>query len=397
MKGDCYFMLRGKFMTFNKRSKFVVAICITFALVLFIVVLNIDIKKEEILSVRYHSADEGYSVFPIAYLEENIGREDYSTTTVQISKNDIIKLEKHFRTFSKTYPESAVGDIEESRKVNGQLLSFYKTFLGSIYLYDRAYSIDKKDSLRFTNMDKEYILKYGDKEDFFDLLYFGNYYICSFAQLDERYEDYDTLKIDVLSKEFTLTEQIYIDIKKHNLKPRDIINKALVVCGDNVMIPIKKEGSNYLLKYNTISRETTLMEKKYNLIGILYDLKNIYLLGYDSQSLIVETCTDEGETLSRDSIGLKLILKDIHSDVLFDKILYMWDGYIYGCFSDGSKYYYFSYNTRKKAIGEIWEVKNLQDRKFLMDNKYMILYQGKLLDMFPYIDNYSFFIKSDNR
>ncbi len=329
------------------------------------------------------------NIYPVAYFEKNIGSKNYKTKTVLLQDKKNIELETHYRTFSKTYPVSAVGDINKSRELNGQILSYYNSIDGVIYLYNKAYSIDGANNLLLTNKEKEVLVEYEDDEDFFDLLYFGDYYICSFINRDDSDGDYGAIKLDVFSKDLKRKNLITIDLKKLGISVVDIINTSLVVTDDYVIIPIENNGRFYLLHYNIRLGKSELKEKDYRPIGLIYQKDYVYTIGYKGNNLIVEKADDSGKIYSEDIIDLKTILKSVESNIRFDNTLYMWNDKIYGCYYDdnNSKWIYFLYNVEKNSVSKICEIDRKKDFGILMDSKYMVSYNGNFFDMYPHFDN----------
>ncbi len=374
-----------------------ISLIIAFLTILGLIVVG-SILKNNFIYFDYKSSEnikpDFEKIHPVAYFEKNIGKKDYETRTILLQDSKNVELEKHYRTFSKTYPISAVENIKKSRELEGQLLSYYNAFNGELYLYNKAYSSEATNQLLLKNRIKEVLIDYNENEDFFDLLYYGDYYICSFVKKNNN-NTYDTIKLEVVSEELEKIASVNIDIEKYGISVMDIINKTLIITNEYVIIPVKKNNKFYFLFYNIETGKSKLEEKKYYPIGLVYQVRYIYMLGYDNNKIIVEKANGSGEVITSNKIDLKTILKNYDTDIRFDKDFYMWENKIYGCFYDNKKNtcVYFLYDVEKNCISKICEINSKNELEFLMDSKYVVVFKNKLFDMYPYFDNSLLFNK----
>jgi hypothetical protein len=112
--------------------------------------------KDTPINVEY-SAKGNSVVLPVLFFEENIGQLDYLTRTFVLKNNKTDEIEPHYRSFSKTYPISALEKLNNAAETYGQLLAYYKTSNDSIYIFDNSTAKDKKKYLLYYQMEMKII------------------------------------------------------------------------------------------------------------------------------------------------------------------------------------------------------------------------------------------------
>ena len=372
----------------------------TFKLFLYIIPILILIaiaiflfnKKSLELEVNLYESYVGGNdnpIYPVLYFEKNLGSSNYDTNTMLLKNSENIELEKHYRTFSKTYPKSAISNNEKSIDENGQLMSYYSLPNKEIYLFDKMLAKISENKLKLTDKTLEAFVDYEDKmsEEFFDLLYFNNYYIFSFKKIDQEYDDFDAIKVDIFSDEFTLLDSLNIDLRGNNLKSDNLVNKSMTVFDNYIVFPVEVYNTFKFVFYDTISKELKLYDKDYTPIGAISNNDYIHLVGYKEDKFIVETFNQNLDFMSKTEKEIIFLNSNNQSNYRFDKSLYMYDDNIYCSLYLNNKNYNFSYNISENDFSKIWEL-NLDDNNLLlMDIKFMIEYNGEFFDLFPNINN----------
>lgn len=374
----------------------------TFKLFLYIIPILILIaiaiflfnKKSLALEVNLYESNIGGNdnqVYPVLYFEKNLGSSGYDTNTILLKNSENIELEKHYRTFSKTYPKSAISNNEKSIEENGQLMSYYSLPNKEVYLFDKMLSKISENKLKLTDKNLEAFVDYEDKmsEEFFDLLYFNNYYIFSFKKIDKEYEDFDTIKVDIFSDKFTLLDSLNIDLRGNNLKSENLVNKSMTVFDKYVVFPVEVDNNFKFVFYDTISKELKLYDKDYTPIGAISNNDYIHLVGYKEDKFIVETFNQDLDFISKAEKEIIFLNSNNQLNYRFDKSLYMYDDNIYCSLYLNNKNYSLSYNVSENDFSKIWEL-NLDDNNLLlMDIKFMIEYNDEFFDLFPNINNFN--------
>lgn len=330
-------------------------------------------------------------IYPVLYFEKNLGSSNYDTNTMLLKNSENIELEKHYRTFSKTYPKSAISNNEKSIDENGQLMSYYSLSNKEIYLFDKMLAKISENKLKLTDKNLEAFVDYEDKmsEEFFDLLYFNNYYIFSFKKIDKEYDDFDTIKVDIFSDKFTLLDSLNIDLRGNNLKSENLVNKSMTVFDKYVVFPVEVDNTFKFVFYDTISKELKLYDKDYTPIGAISNNDYIHLVGYKEDKFIVETFNQDLDFISKAEKEIIFLNSNNQLNYRFDKSLYMYDDNIYCSLYLNNKNYSFSYNVSENDFSKIWEL-NLDDNNLLlMDIKFMIEYNDEFFDLFPNINNFN--------
>ncbi|MFV0503801.1 MAG: hypothetical protein ACK5LT_07520 [Lachnospirales bacterium] len=113
-------------------------------------------------------------------------------------KENIEKLELHYRTFSEIYKESALEGKENYSETLGRLIVYYNFIRSPIYLFDN--SLLDVETKKFTIMsnDKQNYIEYSDRGYFYKMLFYkNNYYILTMAPIDEIYDTNDMMNVYV--------------------------------------------------------------------------------------------------------------------------------------------------------------------------------------------------------
>lgn len=331
-------------------------------------------------------------VAPVLYYEENVVSEDYDTHTFLIQNGQYSELEKHYRTFSKTYPSiiwNRFNGAENMREEYGQLLNYYNCEDAEIYIFDRSSSKHKAKEYLLINGLSKTVITYDEDEFYFDLLYFDKYfYLLTYVQTEPTLADYNMIRIVKLTNELVVACTMEIDFSSFNLLPRNFINNSVAIVDKTILFPLRKDQDFYFLRYNSITHKADLIPIEYGLLGIIADTDCFYAVGYtDEEEIVFDTLDPSGTSMRRNSIPLPLVIQISCEEFRFDDILYMYNSEIYCCLIFQHRCFFLSYDTTTNEWKSSWVVTKGDNPFFLMDVKYMVNIGGKYFDLFPNWNN----------
>lgn len=340
-------------------------------------------KKQEI-RVSGNIQNEN-CIFPVLFYEEYTNGE-YNTETFAVTNDAVIKLQKHYRTFSKTYPLDAAnhfGGLSEMRKNYGQLLCYYHG-IEDIFVFDRFSSSDGIREYLIIKGDKNVRLEYDANEYFFDFLYFqGTYYLFCFAQTLSELSDYDAVKVYAFSPELKLNQSFNINFGTYNLFPFNFVNNSVAVYGEDIILPFKQDNEHGLLIYCTETGLIHLQEYSHPIIGLIAAENDLYIIGKNQKEVSFGVLDREYTVVEHDYVALPALLQIDPGEYQFDKILYMYNSDIYLALRFGKRFCFISYNIDNKKWNNTWIVETLNDNLILMDVKYMLFSGKEYHDLFP--------------
>lgn len=360
-----------------------------FTIVSLVMANNIHTNKFNIFYKIYNDS----TIYPVIYFESGLGGL-YQTDTFLLKGKEITDFEKHYRTYSKTYPESALQNdqfqnLEQAYQTYGQLMSYYKTADEAIYVFNRR---DKhEDGNRYIIMagNNQTVLNCGKHEMFFQFLKFDtNYYVFCYDQKNhEANDNIDLIKVYIYSANLTPLDAFTIDLTKLGVHFLDLENESFCVCNNTIVFAIKNHGKFYLVFYDTKTDAIRQDLKNYRPISQLNNGNGFYSIGHQGNKFVIETISTSGEQtaykecqFSRD----KLEFGDRKEYV------YLNQGKLYGsAFTrEAGLSVFFTYDIENNKWINWWEVQEISDA-ILMDYKYMAYENSQFYDLYPYIDNES--------
>lgn len=361
-------------------------------LLIILIFVGITLNKSCSLLKISSEIQSEQDIFPVLYFEESILSEEYDTHTFLVENENYQELEKHYRTYSKTYPSSIWTKFDGASSMRdeyGQLLSYYNCDGEESYVFDRSLSSIATKEYILIKGESETIIEYNKNEYFFDFLYFdGNYYLFTYAQTKPELSDYNVIRIYKLTKELDYDSTIEIDFSMHDVFPYNFINNSVAIVDKTILFPLKKEGNYYFLKHNSLTSQTELVIAEYGILGIIADTDCFYVVGFtDDDQLVFHTLSPDGISIRKNTIPLPVVVQMSQEDFRFDKILYMTNSEIYCCFMFGQRCCFLSYDVESNEWKSSWIVDIGDSPYFLMDVKYMIKKGGEYFDLFPNWNN----------
>lgn len=358
---------------------------------LFIFLLITPNRPEPILDMSSKLLGEK-KLFPVLYFEEGIISEDYDTHTFLINDEKYTELEKHYRTFSKTYPSSVweqFGGASAMREDYGQILNYYHCIDGDTFVFDR--SLSRSGIREYTIIKGKYVqnITYSKDEYFFDFLYFdGYYYFLTFVQTEANLPDYNMIRVYKLTDSLLIEQTIEICFAKLGLLTHNFINKAVAVVEGILYFPVKKSQTFYLLRHDPLKDQTDLIAMEYGILGIIADTDCFHVIGFtDDDNIIFQTLKSDGVPVKKSTIALPMFIQISRENFRFDDIFYMYNSEIYCCLMFGQKCCFLSYDTINNEWKNYWTIAQTNGSYFLMDVKYMLYENGAYFDLFPNRNN----------
>lgn len=372
---------------FNRIIKF----CLPLGIILFIILGVVLNRPEPLLDVSSNIYGEK-NVSPVLYFEENMVSADYDTHTFLIEDEKCLELEKHYRSYSKTYPSSVweqFGGSNAMREYYGQLLNYYHCTNDQIFVFDRSLSASKTREYIIKKGTYETSITYSKDEYYFDFLYFdGYYYFFTFAQTETNLPDYDMIRVYKLTDSLVVEQTIEICFSKLDLLTYNFINNSVAAVDDYLYFPVEKDQTYYLLRYNFSTNQTDLVVMEYGLLGIIADTDCYYVIGFtDDDKLIFETLRPDGTSVKKNIIALPMFVQISQEDFRFDDIFYMYNSEVYCCLMFGQRCCFLSYDILTNEWKCSWTIAQKDYSYFLMDVKYMIHEGGEYFDLFPNWNN----------
>lgn len=365
---------------------------VVFLLLLIIFVFNLCINKKETSFNIECSLQPTQDIVPVLYYEENIGGLDYNTHTFLIEEEKAVYLEKHYRTFSKTYPSSAYErfkDIDSVWNEYGQLMAFYNINGNKIFLFNGISSQKKINKYTLIKNDVETDIYYEINETYYDFLFFDkNYYLFTLAKSHPELLSKDILRVYKISENLSVEESFDINYGSQGIPTYVFIENTVAIADNTLYVTVQKNGESYLLKYDFKNNLTTLLPMEYHLLGVISDTERFVTVGFnDKNEIVFETLTAHGKSINKKAITLPLVFELSDEDIYFDDVFYMYGSDIYCCFYLGNKCCFVSYNVDQYKWTNWWVVESTTEAFLPMDVKYMVRVDDSYYDLFPYCNN----------
>lgn len=375
----------------KQNSDYIILFVIVFASITLIISGMILNRSEPFLDISSNLHNQKH-ISPVLYFEENMLSENYDTHTFIIEGEKYSELDKHYRTYSKTYPSNIWSQFDGSdsmREHYGQLLNYYHGTNGEIYVFDRSLSKSETREYVIKKGAYETIITYSRDEYYFDFLFFDRYYyLFTFAQTQEDLPDYDVIRVHKLSDNLVVKQTIEICFSKLDILPYNFIDNSVCVINDTLYFPIKKDQAYYLLKHNASANQTDLVRMDYGLLGVIADTDCLHVVGFTGDdNLVFETLKTDGTSVRKNIIPLPMFIQISQENFHFDDIYYMYNSEIYCCLRFGQRCCFLSYDIITNEWKNSWTVNQNDHSSFLMDVKYMIYKGGEYFDLFPNWNN----------
>ena len=329
-------------------------------------------------------------IVPVLYYETFDGLKGYDTHTVLIDNNTAKTLEKHYRTWSKTYPSSAeekVGGASSVRSTYGQWMIYYKTLQNELFLFDRAHTETAAEEFFLLKDEFTAAVPKEKNQSFFDLLFFdGCYYLFTLLPSAPTAAEPGIIRIYKLTEGLAVKDIYDVDFRSLGLSTHSFVDFAVAVIKDIFLAPVHRGGDYYLLCCNLENGTTDLLPVDDRLLGIVADTDSFYTIGLaENNEIVFEKFTPTGESVSKNSLPLPF--ETAFDNIHFDKIFYQYGSDIYWCFQDSTTCYFLSYNIETAEWSNTWAVEMRPEPSVLMDVKYMLKENGNYYDLYPNWNN----------
>ena len=347
------------------------------------------VEKSQTVPKTDVSLKENQNVFPVLYYENTSGFWGTGTYTFLLEGNDVIELDKHGRTFSRTFPTSARTNLnvkDPTTKSLGQLMAYYNTPDGEIFFFD-SYN---KPEYTIIKGDNKITIPREQNQSYHEFLRFGeNYYLFTHI-----FDGNEIIRIYKLSKDFEKEKTFDIDYAKQKLDPAAFANCTFAVVEDNLFIM----SQNRLLRYNMETEEAKYLRVGCTLRGILADKDGFYTVGTNENGNYVFEIFDADGNFIR-SIEKPLPFGFGYAPDTFNTSnnYYMYGSEIYFDFDRKDKCYVVSFDIESEEWTNYWiaekDVPAISNVNYKFGNaysptpsnvKFVIYEKGDYYDLFPY-------------
>lgn len=254
----------------QKTKNAVILFIILFIMAAAVIGVSCFVENLQTVPKTEASIKENQNIFPVLYYEQRSVFRKIGTHTFLLTGDEVLKLESHGRTFSRTAPASARANLsvnDPSAKTLGQLMAYYNTPDGEIFFFDSynepLYTIIKGDD-RITIPQEQ-------NQSYHEFLRFGeNYYLFTHI-----FAENEIIRIYRLSENLEKEKTFDIDYIKQNLDHTAFANCSFAVIGDNLLVM----SQNRLLRYNMENGETKYLRVGCNLKGIIAGEDGFYTVG----------------------------------------------------------------------------------------------------------------------
>ena len=335
---------------------------------------------------------ENQNILPVLYYEQRSGFWKIGTHTFLLNNDDVIELENHGRTFSRTAPASARANLsvsDPSTKTLGQLMAYYNSPDDEIFFFDSynkpEYTIIKGDSRitipRESNQSYHEFLRFGE-----------SYYLFTHI-----FEGSEIIRIYKLSENLEKEKTFDIDYIKENLDPAAFSNCSFAVIDENLFIM----SQNRLLRYNLETKETKYLRAGCSLKGIVADKDGFYTVGTKKNgNYVFEVFDSEGNFIRCIEKPLPFGFGYAPDTFSTNGNYYMYGSEIYFDFDRKYKCYVVSFDIESEEWTNYWiaekDVPDISNVNYKFGNpysptpsnvKFVISEKGDYYDLFPYWNN----------
>lgn len=334
------------------------------------------------------SLKENQNIFPVLYYEQDFGFWESGTHTFLLNGEEVVELEKHGRTFSRTAPFSAGAELrakDPSAKNYGQLMVYYNSPDGEIFLFEHH----KSDEFTLIKNDIKVTIPREHYESYHEFLCFGeNYYLFTLLHPDN-----DTLRIYKLSKDFEIEKTFDIAYGKLGIPGYALVDDSFAAVNNNLFVAL----DNRILKYNMENGESDFIISGHTLLGIIADKNFFHAVGHEENGkYFFETFDSEGNSIKRTEKSLPFGF-GYSPKFNSSSTLYMYGSEIYLRFWYEGKCYVLSFDTESEEWTNYWIAEKKApsaNSKFGRSHsynpgniKFVIFENGNYYDLFPFCNN----------
>lgn len=336
-----------------------------------------------VLEGTYES--EKQNIFPVLYYEDlDIGVEDMlskesRTHTFRIENGESFEMEKHYRTWGRTYPGSAMERLAGygfDRADYGQLLIYYKTAGEEVFLFDNIISENNYEYSLIVN-EKELKIPYNGSEVFLNLLHFdGYYYLIGFG--------HDEKAIRIHRIPDSLEEREVFDIDYRGIPVVNIMYHAVAATEDVIVIPTGGIDDYSLIRYDFKTGETEIIPSEYGIWGLVADREGFHVIGFtENYEVVFDTVGTDGTSINKTVAEMPMELNATRENFSNEDVFYMYGDEIYCNFYADGKYCFASYDIGSGEWTNAWAVSDHEEYRGPGDIKFMLKEEGEYYDLFP--------------
>ena len=356
---------------------------IILALIILVLFCSCGVTKPTIVK-ESHKFGTG-DIWPVVYYEDlDIGIADMlsregRTHTFRIENGEAFELEKHYRTWGRTYPGSAMERFTGygfERADYGQLLIYYKTAEEEVFLFDNIISENNYEYSLIVN-EKELKIPYDSSENFVNLLHFdGCYYLIGFGH-NEKF-----IRVHRISD--SLDEREVFDIGYEDIPTVNIMYGAIAVAEDVMIIPTGGlEGYN-LIRYDFKTAETKIIPSEYGIWGLVANGGRFQVIGFtENYEVVFDTIGTDGISISKTVEEMPMELNATRENFSHEEVFYMYQSEIYCNFYADGKYCFASYDIESGDWTNVWALNDHEEYRGPGDIKFMIKEENEYYDIFP--------------
>lgn len=339
---------------------------------------------EPVILKESHKFGAG-DIWPVVYYEDlDIGIADMlsregRTHTFRIENGESFELEKHYRTWGRTYPGSAMERLAGygfKRADYGQLLIYYKTAKEEFFLFDNIISENNYEYSLIVN-EKEMKIPYDGSEVFLNLLHFDDfYYLIGFGHNEK------AIRIHKISD--SLEEREVFDIDYRGIPVVNIMYNAVAATEDVMIIPTGGLDGYNLIRYDFKTKEKEVFPCEYGILGVVADRECFHVIGFtENYEVVFDTVGTDGVSIGKTVVEMPIELNATKENFSHEEFFYMYGSEIYCNFHADGKYCFASYDIESDDWTNVWAVNDHEEYRGPGDIKFMIKEEGEYYDLFP--------------
>ena len=328
-------------------------------------------------------ADEGQKVFPVLYYEDldlslvDMLRTSCHSYTYRIENGEALEIEKHGRTWSETYPLSAVD--ADMREKYGQLMKYYGAKEYEAFVFFKTISGQNKYTVIINDAEAELILE--QNESFADFLFFdGAFHLMTLDDSDEHIYAYR------FSKDAKAERAFVIDYNGAEISGIDYTSFS---AGKDVLaVPAEKNGKSCIITYDFESGKTKVIDAECELFGIVAEENTFKAAGYNKKgNVVIFEISGSGEITEIAEVphpfGKKLSPESINTP----GTVYMHGSEIWINFKTDDGCFIASLDTKTGEWTNYFKIEPIEKLRGPLKVKYMAKSGEKYYDIFPGVAN----------
>ncbi len=348
---------------------------------------------EPVILKESHKFGTG-NVFPVLYYEDHdISLMDTldsgaETHTFRIESGEAFELEKHYRTWGKTYPSSAMEKLSEmglERKDYGQLMIYYGTQSETVFLFDEVLSENNYEYTLIVN-GRELKIPYDTSEYFVNLLRFDGYYYLLALGNNEEF-----IRIHRISDSLEEREVFDIDYSSAGISAVNIMYDAAAAAKDVIAIPTGGIDDYNLIIYNFKTGETEFLSSEYGIWGLVADRGYFHVIGFtENYEVVFDTIGTNGKSTNKTVVDLPVVIEATKENFSHKEVFYMYGTEIYCNFSIDGKCCLASFDIESKDWTNIWMTEKHEEYRGPGNIKFVVKEGNEYYDIFPNTSNVEF-------